>query len=66
MAHRNLTGRKRYRILTRWFRPPVLVLQVEVEGYITTFSGGHIDSIFDTWWVDCLPEWEMIQYEPEI
>jgi hypothetical protein len=42
------------------------VLQVEVEGYITTFSGGHIDSIFDTWWVDCLPEWEMIQYEPEI
>lgn len=51
-----ITGRKRYRILTRLFRNPVLVLQLEVIGIHTFCIAGMIESENIKWWVDANPE----------
>ena len=58
MAHK-LTGRERYRVLSRWRKPDLLVLQVERTGIITSWSAGMIDSRTQTWWEDCKPEWKL-------
>lgn len=48
----NLTGRSRHRVLTRFLRTPVLVLQLEVEGIRIDYYGGYCDTETITWWVD--------------
>lgn len=50
------TGRRRHKVLTRWFHKPVLVLQLEVEGNIYDNSGGRVESQLGKWWIDALPE----------
>lgn len=49
----NPTGKRRYRVLHRLFRRDVLVLQIEVRGYVPY---NHIGGDFETWWVDAPPE----------
>lgn len=51
-----LTGKTRLRVLTRLFHPPVLVLQVQISGFITTSTGGHVDSEKMNWWIDASAE----------
>ena len=53
------TGRKRYRVLHRWFRKPVLVLQIEINGLVTSWAGNQVYVDEKTWWMDCPPELEM-------
>jgi len=57
MSRREFTGRYRCRVANRWFRKPVMVLEVELKGLITTSIGGNIDSEWRTWWIDCQPEY---------
>ena len=45
----NFTGRKRYRVLKRLFKEPLMILQLEVEGWSSEYGD-------KTWWVDALPE----------
>lgn len=52
-----LTGNKRYRVLRRFMRKDVLVLQVQVRGFVPEYSGGgSVDGEIRTWWVDAPPE----------
>lgn len=51
-----LTGKTRLRVLTRLFRPSVLILQVQVSGFITTSTGGYVDSEKMNWWIDASAE----------
>jgi hypothetical protein len=52
-----LTGRRRHRVEQRMFRKPLVVLQLEVEGYVPQFNGGPmVDGKFKRWWVDAKPE----------
>jgi hypothetical protein len=39
------------------FLPPVLVLQVEVKGFVPEYNGGGmVDGEVTTWWRDAPPE----------
>jgi hypothetical protein len=52
-----LTGRTRYRVERRWFRAPLVVLQVEKRGWVTThLFGHHNDSKAQVFWEDAKPE----------
>ena len=51
------TGKKRYRVLTRFGRPPVLVLQWEMEIDSDYCGGGVIDTEIIKVWTDAQPEW---------
>ena len=52
-----LTGRRRYRVLKRLFRDPVLVLQIETKGFVPEYNGGGaVDGEITTWWRDAPPE----------
>ena len=52
------TGKKRFRVLRRLFRPDLLVLQVEVEGFVPEYNGGGpVGGSYRTWWIDARPEW---------
>ena len=51
-----LTGNKRYRVHFRFIGKPLVVLQLEVEGFVPEYSGGHVDGGFRTWWIDAKPE----------
>jgi len=50
-----LTGKIGYRILKRIFRKPVLVLQVEVRGFVPEFSTPSIEGEYRNWWIDANP-----------
>jgi hypothetical protein len=47
-----LTGKKRLRIHRRWFRRPLLVLQLQVEGSVPYGDGCYVAHQAETWWVD--------------
>lgn len=53
---KTLTGRTRYRILTRWVKEPVLVLQVEEHATGVHYSQNDIDcrglTVDRTYWRD--------------
>ena len=51
------TGRRRHKVLCRWFRKPVLILQLEIEGYIPENSGGRVEYVLRKWWIDARPEY---------
>lgn len=54
------TGRTRHRVMRVgpfWKRRDVLVLQHEFSGLVTEWAGGQIETEWDTWWKDALPEW---------
>ena len=57
MTSNKLTGKQRHRILNRFLRKPVLVLQYEVEGNIPENMGGYVECYPAKWWVDVPPEW---------
>lgn len=46
------TGKIRYRLLQRWFRRPLLVLQIEVEGFVEEYSPVSIDGSIQKYWID--------------
>ena len=50
-----LTGKRRHRTLLRYFRKPLLVLQLEVEGIVTEHNGGYVKAETQTWWIDAEP-----------
>lgn len=50
------TGKWRHRIEQRMFRKPLLVLQIEVEGFVPKHIGGMVDGNTERWWVDARPE----------
>jgi len=50
---RAFTGNTRYRVEKRWFRPDLVVLQVQIEGKPTS-TGCY--PLVQTWWVDARPE----------
>jgi hypothetical protein len=54
-----LTGNIRYRVLKRFLRAPILVLQVQFTGNVPSCHGGVIDVNKSAWWMDCRPEWQM-------
>lgn len=60
------TGRSRFRVLKRWFKPDLLVLQVEMEGFIPEYSQPSIEGGIRTYWVDAKPEWLMEQVKEKI
>ena len=60
-----MTGRIRYRVLKQWFKDPVLVLQVERTGLVSSWGGGRCDTRHATWWVDCHPVWKMTEESNE-
>ena len=51
-----LTGRRRHRVEQRMFRKPLVVLQLEVEGFVPKHIGGMVDGNIERWWVDARPE----------
>lgn len=51
-----LTGRHRYRVVHRWFRSDLVVLQLEVEGFVPEYVCGRVDGEITTWWGDARPE----------
>lgn len=53
------TGKSRYRVLNRLFKHSLLILQVEIKGYVASCDSGHVTGEVLTWWVDCKPEWKM-------
>jgi hypothetical protein len=55
MISYQLTGKARYRVHTRWFKPPLIVMQVEIhrKGYELTDSYGGTTQDFDDYiWRD--------------
>ncbi len=57
IAPLQLTGRRRYRIKTRLFGEPLLVLQVEVRQWGSfMIANGPIESEFRVWWRDATIE----------
>jgi hypothetical protein len=48
------TGKYRYRAQRRWFRQPLLVLQLEVAGNVLTHTAGFIDTHAAVEWRDAL------------
>ena len=62
------TGGKRYRPLKRFMRATVLVLQLEVEGFIPEYTGEHEDVMVEgeicKWWVDATIENLTIEATP--
>lgn len=56
MNNPTFTGKRRHRTLTRRYRKPLLVLQLEVEGYVTQCDGGVITGTDETWWIDAQVE----------
>ena len=52
MSQSELTGRKRLRTMKRWFREPLLVLQLEIKGLVPHNDGGRIECEWETWWID--------------
>jgi len=50
------TGKWRHRVEQRMFRSPLLVLQLEVEGFVPKYIGGMVDGNIERWWVDAKPE----------
>ena len=61
MSKPKLTGNIRYRVLKRFLRAPVLILQVELIGNVSNYDGGHISVGEQTWWEDCKPEGKMTE-----
>jgi hypothetical protein len=58
MSSAKFTKRQRHRVLSRWFRADVLVLQYEVEGFVPEYTGGaSVEGSVQKWWVDARPEW---------
>jgi len=53
-----VTGRRRYRVLHRIFRPDVMVLQLEVEGPLTPATTAR-------WWIDAKPEHLLLEKDNE-
>ena len=53
------TGARRYRVFKRWFKPDLLVLQVEFQGVVYDMLGPSCTSKIKTWWKDAKPEWMM-------
>lgn len=53
-----LTGKIRYRQASegRWNPKPVLVLQVEERGMVTSYSCGYVDTEHCSWWRDAKTE----------
>ena len=44
--------------MKRIFKPPLLILQVQVEGYVPEYTGGPmVEGQIRQWWVDAKPEW---------
>lgn len=58
-----LTGRRRHRIESRWFKSPLLVLQIEVKGFVPEYTPRSIEGEIRTWWVDAPPEHLMLEAE---
>lgn len=56
MTAPKLTGRTRYRVYKPFLSNPLFVLQVELEGLITTSFGGMIETKKDNWWIDAKAE----------
>lgn len=56
-----LTGRKRYRVQHRFFKKPLVILQLEVEGFVPEYSPNGIDGEIRKWWIDAAPEQVMMQ-----
>ena len=55
MISYQLTGKARYRVHTRWFKPPLIVMQVEVhrKGHEVMDSYGGMSQDFDDYiWRD--------------
>jgi len=50
------TGNRRHRVQNRFLRSPLVVLQLEVEGFVPEFSGGRVDGEIRRWFVDAKPE----------
>ena len=51
------TGNKRYRVKTRFMRKPLVVLQIEVEGFVPEYDGGRsVRGEVRRWYVDAKPE----------
>lgn len=53
LAKFGLTGKKRYRLQKRWFRAPLLVLQVQEDGFWYGYNGA----------VERLPKWRDAQLQ---
>ena len=52
-----LTGKQNYRILKRFGRKTLCVLQFEIEGFVPEYDGGGlISGETRKWWVDATPE----------
>lgn len=55
-----LTGKTRWRILTRWFSPPLLVQQVEVHRVGVKPSGFRLNKVDCKFWRDAkIEDFEM-------
>ena len=51
-----LTGNTRFRAETRWFKPPLVVLQLEMRGNHPDHDVYHLWAEECTWWVDAEPQ----------
>ena len=50
------TGRIRYRVLHRWFRNPLMILQIEISGRNIYPCGPSIEIEHITFWRDARPQ----------
>lgn len=48
----SVTGRISHRVVSRWFRKPILVVQVEMKRLIPEGDSCTVE----TWWQDATPE----------
>lgn len=56
------TGMTRYRVEHRWHRSDLVVLQIELEGFVPEFTGGaYVGGEIRKWYVDAKPEDVMVQ-----
>jgi len=56
MLQAKKTGNKRYRVEQRFLRKPLVVLQIEIEGFVPEFDPQSIQGKIRRWYVDARPE----------